>query len=89
MEVKTSIELVKLDGQEVVERVHLCHSKTKEEHIIEVDDVIVNFGFVSSIGPIKNWGLEIEKGNILVNSKGETNIPGIYAAGILRLIPVK
>jgi ferredoxin/flavodoxin---NADP+ reductase len=48
---------------------------------IEVDDVIINYGSVSSLGPIKTWNLEIEKNAIVVNSKQETNIPGIYAAG--------
>jgi len=48
---------------------------------IDVDSVICNYGFVSSLGPIKEWGLEIEKNSILVNSKMETNTPGIYAAG--------
>jgi thioredoxin reductase (NADPH) len=49
--------------------------------LIEVDEVIVNYGFVSSLGSIKNWGLEIKKNSIVVNSKMETNIPGVYAAG--------
>jgi ferredoxin/flavodoxin---NADP+ reductase len=48
---------------------------------VDVDSVICNFGFVSSLGPIKEWGLEIEKNSIVVNSKMETNIPGVYAAG--------
>lgn len=48
---------------------------------LEVDSVLCNYGFISSLGPIKEWGLEIEKNSIVVNSKMETNIPGIYAAG--------
>jgi thioredoxin reductase (NADPH) len=48
---------------------------------IDVDAVICNYGFVSSLGPIKEWGLAIEKNSIVVNSKMETNVPGIYAAG--------
>ncbi|MFD1708656.1 NAD(P)/FAD-dependent oxidoreductase [Siminovitchia sediminis] len=48
---------------------------------IELDSLICNYGFVSSLGPIKDWGIEIEKNSIVVNSKMETNIPGIYAAG--------
>jgi ferredoxin/flavodoxin---NADP+ reductase len=48
---------------------------------LEVDAVLCNYGFVSSLGPIKDWGLDIEKNSIVVNSKMETNIPGIYAAG--------
>ncbi|HEX7063703.1 MAG TPA: NAD(P)/FAD-dependent oxidoreductase [Bacillales bacterium] len=51
----------------------------KEKH--KIDDLIVNYGFVSSLGPIKDWGLEIEKNSIVVNQKMETNIEGIFAAG--------
>ena len=51
------------------------------EEIIELDDLIVNYGFVSSLGSIKKWGLNIKKNVIQVNSKMETNIPGVYAAG--------
>ncbi|OIK13917.1 NAD(P)/FAD-dependent oxidoreductase [Bacillus sp. MUM 13] len=53
----------------------------EEKEVIDVDSVIVNYGFVSSLGPIKEWGLDIQKNTIVVNSKMETNIPGIYAAG--------
>ncbi|MBY0124268.1 NAD(P)/FAD-dependent oxidoreductase [Bacillus sp. S/N-304-OC-R1] len=53
----------------------------KAKEVIDVDAVICNYGFVSSLGPIKEWGLVIEKNSIVVNSKMETNIPGIYAAG--------
>ncbi|WP_100401014.1 NAD(P)/FAD-dependent oxidoreductase [Bacillus sp. FJAT-44742] len=60
----------------------LRHSKMEDnKEYVEVDDVIVNFGFLSSLGPMKEWGLEIEKNSIVVNSKMETNIPGVYAAG--------
>ncbi|OZU88565.1 ferredoxin--NADP(+) reductase [Virgibacillus indicus] len=48
---------------------------------VDVDAVLCNYGFVSTLGPIKDWGLEIEKNSIVVNTKMETNIPGIYAAG--------
>jgi thioredoxin reductase (NADPH) len=53
----------------------------ENEVTIGVDDVIVNYGFISSLGPIKDWGLVIDKNAIVVNSRMETNVPGIYAAG--------
>ncbi|MHC0039004.1 NAD(P)/FAD-dependent oxidoreductase [Pseudoneobacillus sp. C159] len=59
------------------------------KEVIDVDAVIVNYGFVSSLGPIKSWGLEIDKNSIRVNSKMETNIPGIYAAGDICTYPGK
>ncbi|GGE37415.1 ferredoxin--NADP reductase 2 [Pullulanibacillus camelliae] len=56
---------------------------------VPVDDVIVNHGFISALGPIKEWGLEIEKNSIVVNTKMETNIEGVYAAGDVTTYPGK
>lgn len=61
--------------------VKISEVRGDKEQNVDVDSVIVNFGFISALGPIKNWGLEIEKNCVVVNSKMETNIPGIYAAG--------
>lgn len=70
-----------LIGDERIEQVVLEEVRGDRKVYIDVDDVIVNYGFISSLGPIKDWGLEIDKNSIVVNSKMETNIPGIYAAG--------
>ncbi|TDL78662.1 ferredoxin--NADP reductase 2 [Peribacillus frigoritolerans] len=70
-----------LTGTDNIEQVVLEEVKGERKEVVDVDSVIVNFGFVSSLGPIKNWGLEIEKNSIVVNSKMETNVEGIYAAG--------
>lgn len=90
VEVLTPYEIGALEGTEdAIQRVVLKHSKTDEEKVIDVDAVIVNFGFVSSLGPIQEWGLEIQSGSIVVNSKMETNIPGVYAAGDICTYPGK
>ncbi|KZR59668.1 NAD(P)/FAD-dependent oxidoreductase [Pseudobacillus badius] len=70
-----------LAGEERVETVIVKEAKTGEPLELEVDDVLVNYGFVSSLGPIKEWGLEIDGHSIVVNSCMETSIEGIYAAG--------
>lgn len=85
----TPYEVKDLIGSERIEKLVISNSKNQEEKIIEVDAVIVNFGFKSSLGSIKEWGLEIEKGSIVVNSKMETTIPGIYAAGDITTYPGK
>ena len=72
---------VELIGEDKVEKIAIKHAKEEETFEIEVDDVLVNYGFISSLGPIKDWGLEIEKNSLVVNSKMETNIEGIYAVG--------
>src|SRR5699024_2055994 len=48
---------------------------------VDVDEVVVNHGFKSSLGPIKNWGIDMHKNSNVVDSNMETNIKGIYAAG--------
>ncbi|GAF08620.1 thioredoxin reductase [Paenibacillus pini JCM 16418] len=52
--VVTPTEITALHGEETINKVTLTHVKTKETQEIEVDDVIVNFGFVSSLGPLQN-----------------------------------
>ncbi len=48
---------------------------------VDLDFFIINYGFVSSIGPIKDWDINLDQTDIIVNSKMETSIEGIYAAG--------
>lgn len=85
----TPTEITELHGEERITKVTLSHIKTKETQEIEVDDVIVNFGFVSSLGPISEWGIAIENNSIVVDSRMETSIPGIFAAGDITTYPGK
>lgn len=80
--VKTPFVPADLIGDEIgIKQVVIHEVKGENKESIDVDAVICNYGFISSLGPIKEWGLEIQKNSIVVNSKMETNIPGIYAAG--------
>ncbi|MCZ8541236.1 NAD(P)/FAD-dependent oxidoreductase [Psychrobacillus psychrodurans] len=81
VEVKTpyGIKEVTGDGEKIQEVVIV--SKDKAEERIAVDHVLVNYGNVASLGPLKEWGLEMEKNSVVVNEKMETSVEGIYAAG--------
>jgi thioredoxin reductase (NADPH) len=85
----TPAEIAALSGAERIERVTLKHGRSGETTEHEVDAVIVSFGFVSSLGPIEQWGLRIENGSIVVDSRMETSIPGIFAAGDIVTYPGK
>jgi len=89
IQVITPREIQSIHGDERIEKVTIVNKQTGETEELKADSIIVSFGFVSSLGPIKNWGLKIEKGSILVNSKMETTIPGIYAAGDIAHYPGK
>ena len=61
------------------------------EQIVETDYLIPLFGLSPKLGPIADWGLEIEKNAIKVNNAldYQTNIPGIYAIGDVNTYPGK
>ncbi|MBB6449987.1 thioredoxin reductase (NADPH) [Geomicrobium halophilum] len=78
----TPFEVSELRGNgEKIEQAVLQEVKGTDQKIVNVDNVIVNYGFISSLGPIKTWGLDTTRNSILVNSRMETNIKGIYAVG--------
>lgn len=89
VEIKTPYHIEQLVGDGEINKVILRHEKEEQIEEIDVDAVVVSFGFISSLGPIQEWGLEIEKGSIVVNSKMETNVPGIYGAGDITTYPGK
>ncbi|MCF1422620.1 NAD(P)/FAD-dependent oxidoreductase [Mangrovimonas futianensis] len=73
-------EVTAIHGAEHVEG--LTISKEGEEHVLEADHFIPLFGLSPKLGPIANWGLEIEKNAIKVDTLDyQTNIPGVFAIG--------
>lgn len=76
-------------GADQVEAVILENTQTKEIETFKTDAIIVNVGFKSSLGPLKTWGLEIDKNQIVVNDRYETNKPGVFAVGDVCSFPGK
>ena len=68
------------DGQ-ILNKLEITKVKSDETETIELDHLFVNYGFKSSVGNLKNWGLELNRHKIIVNSKQESSQPGIYAIG--------
>lgn len=80
--IQTPYEVTEIIGDAgQISRVTIQKIKEDYRKTIEVDEVIVNYGFITNIGPIKSWGLDTTKTAVIVNGKMETNIPGIYACG--------
>lgn len=64
-----------------IQSIQLKEIRGESEKELEIDDFLINYGFTSSIGPMKKWGFDVKRNEILVNTKMETTVPGIYAAG--------
>ncbi|WP_222981891.1 NAD(P)/FAD-dependent oxidoreductase [Flagellimonas meishanensis] len=87
----TPAEVVALHGAGKLEKVTVQRTDTEEELEVEVDNFIPLFGLSPKLGPIADWGLEIEKNAIKVDNSldYQTNIPGIYAIGDVNTYPGK
>lgn len=90
IELYTHAEVVGLSGSDKLDQIEL---KQKDKDLIKID---VNywlplFGLSPKLGPIANWGLEIEKNAIKVDNTldYQTNIPGVFAIGDVNTYPGK
>lgn len=74
--------LSQINGDDILKSVGVLNTKTNEEQVIEVDNLIPLFGLSPKLGPIEHWGLNLDKNAIEVNVDDySTNIPGVYAIG--------
>jgi thioredoxin reductase len=74
------IEAVRGDGR--VEAVTIVNKKTKESIDCPCDSILCALGFVSDLGAVKEWGIEVEGNGIVVDTATQqTSVKGIYAAG--------
>lgn len=86
----TPAEITAIYGNNKVESVEVT-KENEEPFILETDHFIPLFGLSPKLGPIADWGLEIEKNAIKVNNAldYQTNIPGIFAIGDVNTYPGK
>jgi thioredoxin reductase (NADPH) len=85
----TPAEVTALEGKNKLEALTFTQEGTSTK--LECDYFIPLFGLTPKLGPIANWGLEIEKNAIKVDNSldYQTNIPGIYAIGDVNTYPGK
>ncbi len=88
IDVITPAEITHLHGDNKLEKVTI--SKENKKIILDTDYFIPLFGLSPKLGPIANWGLDLDKNSIKVNTLDyQTNIPGIFAIGDINTYPGK
>jgi len=89
IEIYTKYQLDSVQGKEKVESINIKHDdKTTKE--IKTDYVLGFFGLIMQLGPIAEWGLNLYKKTVPVNTESfETNKEGIFAIGDICSYPGK
>lgn len=72
-----------------LEQLVIKEARGNQTRQIPLDELIVNYGFSSSMGSIRHWGMDIERNSICVNADLETSRPGIFAVGDIATYPGK
>jgi ferredoxin/flavodoxin---NADP+ reductase len=69
-------------GDGGIERVRLFHSEDEEHELeVEVDAILLQLGFKTALGPLKDWGFEVVKGAIVVDQVMRTSLERVWACG--------
>ena len=87
--IKTPCQLESIEGDESIKSISIKFDDGKTEKI-KTDTILSFFGLIMKLGPIAEWGLNMNKKTIEVNSENfQTNKKGIFAAGDICFYPGK
>ena len=81
VELRTFHEVRTIDGDGCVSSVTIFDNRTDEDTVLPCDVVLSCLGFKPDLGPIKGWGITVEKNRIMVDQLMSTSVQGVWAAG--------
>ena len=89
LKIFTQYQMVSVKGVDKLDSVEIKHEEG-EIKFLKVEYVLGFFGLIMQLGPITNWGLNLDKKTIPVNTENfETNQKGIFAIGDICTYPGK
>ena len=77
----TTCELADIRGDGAIAEVDVRHRETGEVTTLPAQTVVAALGFVANIGPMAEWGLELDHRRIVVDQAMRTNLPRVFGAG--------
>lgn len=78
--VYTDTQVVALEGSSAMARATL-RAKDGTEYVVPATSVIAALGFLSDLGPLYEWGLDLQARAVVVDRCMRTNLPRVWAAG--------
>ena len=89
VDVRTPYQIKDVSGNGRIERVTIYNSESDQEEELDCDAVLLQLGFKTALGPLKDWDLEIEKGAIVVDGLMKTSMDAVWAAGDITIFDGK
>jgi ferredoxin/flavodoxin---NADP+ reductase len=87
--VVTDAQVTRIEGNGKIEGVEVT-SKEDGSTVLPAQRVVAALGFLANLGPMREWGLELQDNrHLVVDSTMSTGVPGIYAAGDITEYPGK
>jgi ferredoxin/flavodoxin---NADP+ reductase len=79
----------RVHGDGAIEAVELHHKDGDSIETLACDAVLLQLGFVTRLGPLKDWGFAIEKGSLVVDPLMRTNLDRVWACGDITIFDGK
>jgi thioredoxin reductase (NADPH) len=81
VQIITDAQVSGVRGDPDVTEVDVTVKGDEQPTTLACDKLIAALGFTANLGPLMEWGIDIQKRQIMVDTAGRTSVPGIYAAG--------
>ncbi len=82
VDIKVPFQIREVVGEDKIERLSLFHSEDESHtHEFECDALLLQLGFKTALGPLREWDLEVEKGALVVDHQMKTNLYQVWACG--------
>jgi thioredoxin reductase len=82
IDLRVPYQISDVAGNGAIERITVFHSEEDgREEEIHCDAVLLQLGFKTALGPLKEWGFEISKGAIVVDQLMQTSLDKVWACG--------
>ncbi len=88
VEIITKAQVTGVTGSEAVEEVEITIDG-QEPIVRPVQAIVAALGFIADLGPLQQWGLEVEKRHVVVDSAMRTSLTRVFAAGDITEYPGK
>ena len=87
VEIITKAQVTALNGDDLLESVEITIGDEKSTRPAQA--VVAALGFIADLGPLQEWGIEVEKRHVVVGPSMQTSLPRVFAAGDITEYPGK